>query len=613
MSSTPIRPPALTNPPPPSTSVFVPAAIVVAGLYFGRPVLLPLALAILLAFIVSPLVVRLARIGLGRVGSVLISVTLYVAIIGAVATFVGSQGARLAEDVPLYQANLTQKLEGFREDALTKGLPGRIINMVRGLGAQLQPPSPAPVAGGLPRPKVGMQPVPVEIRQAEPAPLQLLTDLLRPLVHPVSLAGMVLVFVVFILLQKDDLQDRFIRLVGARDIQRTKRALDDGAQRLSRFLLTQVVINSGFGLVIGAGLALLGIPSPILWGLLFGIMRFIPYIGVPLASIFPLALAVAVGPDWSLVFYVGLMIFASELVVGQVVEPLLYSQSMGLSTVAVVISATFWTWLWGPVGLLLSTPLTMCLVVLGQHVERLEFLHVLLSDEPALSPEQVLYLRLLTEDPDDEAVQAEMFLKDNTIEAYCDQIALRALALAQVDANRGALEPEGCAKINEAIKSLVRNLSESRHEARGASPQVSHAHPSVLCVAGKATLDEAAAHLLAHVLEERGIAADVASSSEVSATLIDRLDVTGKKIVCLCYVDARLASNPTYVLRRLRRKLPAAAFVTCYWGVPVPGLAAIAPMDVSGSHVVTSMSDAATQVAMLLEDPKPARLAPVSG
>jgi predicted PurR-regulated permease PerM len=219
-------------------------------------------------------------------------------------------------------------------------------------------------------------------------------------------------------LQQQDLRNRMIRLAGAHDLQRTTAAIDDAGQRLSRLFLTQLALNAGFGLVIGLGLWLIGVPSAPLWGILAMTLRFVPYIGAIISAIFPLLVAAAVGPGWSMVLWTAALFLIVEPIVGHVIEPMVYGQSSGLSPVAVVASATFWTWLWGPIGLVLATPLTVCLVVLGRHVEQLKFLEIMLGDRPALSPTEVTYQRMLAGDPMEAAEQAETFLKEQPLVSY---------------------------------------------------------------------------------------------------------------------------------------------------------------------------------------------------
>ncbi len=282
--------------------------------------------------------------------------------------------------------------------------------------------------------------------------------LITPLIHPLTTTGIVIIFVIFILLQREDLRNRIIRLAGAHDLQRTTAALDDAGQRLSRLFLTQLALNAGFGLVIGTGLWLIGVPSAPLWGMLAMILRFIPYIGAVISAIFPLILAAAVGPDWTMAAWTAALFVIVEPIVGHVIEPMLTGQSTGLSPVAVVTSAAFWTWLWGPIGLILATPLTMCLVVLGRHVDRLKFLDIMFGDEPALKPEELTYQRMLAGDPMEVAEQAQTILKDTPLLAYYENVLIEALKLAQADADRGLLDGERKQRIRDVVAEVLDDL-----------------------------------------------------------------------------------------------------------------------------------------------------------
>ncbi|HEU5093799.1 MAG TPA: AI-2E family transporter, partial [Reyranella sp.] len=320
------------------------------------------------------------------------------------------------------------------------------------------------------------------------------------------------------------------------------------------------------------------VPNPVLWGILGMLLRFVPYIGPVIAALFPAALAIAVDPHWSmLVWTIGLFAVV-EPIMGQVVEPLVNSRSTGMSAVAVVVAAAFWTWLWGPVGLLLSTPLTVCLVVIGRHVERLQFLDVLLGDRPALAPEQSFYQRMLADDPDEAAHYAEEFLKQKPLSAYYDEIALKGLALAQLDVERGVLDHEHRVQVKEAIEGLIDNLSDhadvppqeaeetttpapSAESQQPANPK----DPTVLCVAGRGSLDEAASAMLAQLMEKHGVGARVVSNREVSPANIYRLDPTGIRMVCLSYLASGGFANARYLVRRLRRALPGTRILLGLW------------------------------------------------
>jgi predicted PurR-regulated permease PerM len=439
------------------------AGVVVSALYFGRPVLMPLALAVLMSFALAPLVGLLKKLRLGNIAPVLISLLLAVVVLSSLAAFMGSQLAKLAADLPRYQTNLGQKINSVVGSAVNNHTITGLNRTVENLAEQITGANKAEeAASGTPN---QIKPIPVVIQRTSLAPWAVAQNVLGPLLEPLGLAVLVLVFVGFILLQKDDLRDRFVRLAGSRDMQRTTVALDEAATRLSRYLFLQTVINTCFGLVIGLGLWLIGVPNAGLWALMSMLLRFVPYVGVPLAFLFPFTLAMAVDPGWSKMVWTLALYGSVESVVGQAIEPFLYGRSMGLSAVAVVVAAVFWTWLWGAVGLLLSTPLTMCFVVFSRHVESLKFLDVMLGDQPALRVEESLYLRMLAEDPDEAADEAEDFLRANSLSAYYDEVAARALMLAQNDVNRGVLDPLRQARIRDAIKGLVANLADREDEA----------------------------------------------------------------------------------------------------------------------------------------------------
>lgn len=285
------------------------------------------------------------------------------------------------------------------------------------------PASPtAPDAGGAPD-----RPIPVEVRQPAPGALQTLATLIAPLIHPLATTGIIVIFVVFILLQQQDLRNRLISIAGAHDLQQTTMAMDDAGQRLSRLFLMQLALNTAFGLIIGVGLWAIGVPSAPFWGMLALVLRFVPYIGAIVAAILPLIVATAVDPGWSMMLMTAALFLIVEPLIGHVIEPMVYGHSSGLSPVAVVASATFWTWLWGPIGLILATPLTMCLVVLGRHMERLRFLEVLLGDRAALTPSEIAYQRMLAGDPIGATEQAQAFLKGRALVDYYEEILIGAL------------------------------------------------------------------------------------------------------------------------------------------------------------------------------------------
>src|SRR5579863_4536165 len=563
--------------------------IAVAALYLGREIFVPVALAILLSFVLAPSVLLLRRCHFGRVPSVIAVVVLAFTVMSGLGAILGGQLTHLAENLPQYQSNITEKIHSFQGKATKGGLVDRASTMFRDLSNEISETGPGHVdtpvtARHTPQESPQAQtPVPVEIRQPDLAPLQLVQNVVGPLLQPMATAAIVIVFLIFFLLRREDLRNRFIRLAGARDLRRTTAALDDAGRRLSRYLLMQSVINASFGVWIGAGLLLIGVPDAVLWAIFAALLRFVPYIGAIAAAAFPAALALAVDPGWSMVFWVLGLFALTEFITGQIIEPWLYGRSTGLSGVAVVVAAAFWTLLWGPVGLLLSTPLTMCLVVLGRHVEHLQFLVVLLGDQPALAPEQSFYQRMLADDPDEAAHQAEEFLKDQPLSAYYDQVAIKGLALAQLDVNRGTLNHEQRLRLKAAIDDIIDDLSdhedasvavvkEGEPVATPLAPVLTPAElvvswrgKAVLCVAGRGSLDEASAAMLAQLLEMHGIGARVVSREAVSAANLDQLDVKGVQMACLCYLEPGTFANARYLVRRLRRRLPKAKIIAGFW------------------------------------------------
>jgi predicted PurR-regulated permease PerM len=545
------------------------AAVVVGGIYLGRPVLMPLALAVLISFALSPLVALLKKIKLGNVAPVLISLLLAVVIFFSLAGFMGSQLAKLAADLPRYQTNLTNKIHSVVGSATHNNTINRLNRTLNSLAEQIT--GGARLEDTTATAPNQIKPVPVIVTRTSVAPWSVAQTVLGPLLEPLGLIVLVLVFVGFILLQKDDLRDRIVRLAGSGDMQRTTVALEEAANRLARYLFLQTCTNICFGLVIGGGLWLIGIPNAGLWALMSALLRFVPYVGVPLAFLFPFTLALAVDPGWEKMIWVMVLYGCIEAIVGQAIEPFLYGRSMGLSAVAVVVAAVFWTWLWGPVGLLLSTPLTMCFVVFSRHVEGLKFLDVMLGDTPALSFEQSLYLRMLAEDPDEAAAEAEGFLRHNSLPAYYDEVAARALMLAQADVNRGVLDPLRQARIRDALKGLIANLAERKDEdAAQADLPSGWRHASrepVLCVAGRGPLDEAAGLLLVDMLGKYGIGARVVSSDETSATNIRDLDCEGVQLTCVSYLEPGTFKNARYQVRRLRKHMPGVPVMALFWGL----------------------------------------------
>jgi predicted PurR-regulated permease PerM len=380
------------------------------------------------------------------------------------ATMVMIEVNQLASDLPRYQATLSDKMQTLRDTVSHAGLLNA-SSLLKNLDRELKDRGDGPdtgqvLSGGPP----GRTPIPVEVHQPVPGASETLVAMLQPLAAPFTTTAIVAIFLIFFLFQREDLRNRFIRLAGSDDLERTTAALDDAARRLSKLFLAQLMLNAIFGAVIGLGLAIIGVPSASLWGLLAAILRFVPYIGAILAAALPVALAAAVGRDWTMALSTIALFAVVEPLTGQIVEPLVCGRTAGLSPVAVVLAASFWTWLWGPLGLLLSTPLTLCLVVLARYVERLQFIDIILGDEPALTPQQAAYQRMLTGDPIEAIEQARSFLKEGSIQSYYDEILLGALRLAEADAALGRLDDTRLQNIHRTVSEIIEDLA--AHETR---------------------------------------------------------------------------------------------------------------------------------------------------
>ncbi len=577
-------------------TVIVVGVLIITVLYFGREIFMPIALAVLLSFALAPVVRRFRLWHLPRVAAVLTAVLFAFLFVAGLTWLMAVQVTELARDLPRYQETMREKIVSLKGAAAASDAMETASGVLERLSQEIARPNPsnAPVVtdGGDAR-----TPVPVVLREPPPGPLDTLASLIEPLIHPFAITGIVIIFVIFILLQREDLRNRFIKLVGAGDLQKATAALDDAAGRLSRLLLTQLLMNTVFGIVIGVGLTLIGVPIAALWGMLAGILRFVPYIGGIIAAGLPVALAAAVDPGWSMLWQAALLFLVAETVTGHFIEPMLYGRSTGLSPVAVVVAATFWTWLWGPVGLVLSTPMTVCVMVLGRHVKGLAFIELLLGDRPALSPAELFYQRMLAGDATEVTAVAEELLKERSLSEYYDSIALPGLRLAQVDLDRGALDQRALVRIRDTVEEVIENLdtyedrapdtaprraegaeAEAAVEAvpdrdelpvfaQGDLPEEWRGRLPVLCLAVATPLDEAAAMMLARLLVKHGIGARAETPDAMSARRLEELPAGGTAVVCLCAFGAPEAQM-RYAQRRIRRHLSGASVIACDFAGP---------------------------------------------
>lgn len=623
---------------------FVAAALIIAGLYIAREILIPLTLAVLLSFILAP-IVRLLRGWIGKIAAVMTAVVFAFLIIIAIGGVIGAQISSLAEDLPRYETVIRQKVDTVRNATI-----GRLTEVLKRIDRLQRSDSGLEASQGVApdHPALPKKAEPGgEEQRAGSSPLTMVENLLTPVLNPIATLGIVLVIAVFILLRQEDLRDRFIRLIGSHDLNRTTTALDDAGRRLSRYFLTQLALNVFFGIVIATGLYFIGVPSPVLWGIVAGLCRFLPYIGAWIAAALPALVAAAVDPGWTM-FAATLGLFAvTEPLMGQAIEPVVYGHSTGLSPVSIVIATIFWTWLWGPIGLFLATPLTLCLVVLGRHVDRLEFLDVLLGDRPALSPVESFYQRMLAGDPDEAEDQAEILLKTCSLSAYYDTVALAGLKLAAQDVQRGTLDTQRLFQVRDAALQLVEELDEfddvepaGSGAETAAEPPASPTGPEqpqetappapeprtaandafgVLCVGGVSPLDDAAAAMLGQLLGKHGLPAKRLPDDRSARMAVAELDPAGISLVCISAIETTNNSGRLRLLiRRLRRRLPDVPILIGFWPpdeTPVDRDSLRA--TIGADHRADTLSDAVTQILDLArkaaEHPSDETLAPEPG
>ena len=598
------------------TTTLTAMVVVVAGLYFAREVFIPFALAILLSFMLAPLVIRLRHWGLGRVPAVLAVVGLAAALMVGAAWLVTMQLYDLANKLPKYQLTIQTKLRSFKVPG--EGLIEKTSRMFRETKKELdqnaksREPSEGAEETATNGPPDVATPIPVEVHERELTSWQLMRGLLGSVWHPLATGGIVLIFVIFMLIQREDLRDRVLRLVGLGRLSLTTQALDDAARRVSRYLLMQLVVNITYGVPLGIGLYFIGVPNAFLWGFMATVLRFIPYVGPWIAASFPVVLAFAVDPGWSMLFLTGALFVVLELLSNNLVEPWLYGSSTGISPVAIIVAAVFWTWLWGPVGLLLSTPLTVCLVVLGRYVPQLAFLYILLGDEPVLTEELRFYQRLVAKDPDEALELAQAYLQEHSLLEFYEQVVIPALALAERDRERDALDENKQSHIWSNIRELVEDLADHKDvDAQTASENEALSteerrclpkpdHESVLCIPARSEADEIAALILSQLLHRRCVGAKALSATALTGEYLKELRENNLDLVCISKVAPPAIRPVRYFCKRLRNELPHLKIIVGLWGVTED------PNDfrdrlglTPGDIVVTRLSEAIEHIAPL--------------
>lgn len=597
------------------------AAFVLGTLYFGRALLIPLALSALLTFLLSPLVTRLER-WIGRIAAVLLVVAFIFSALGLAGWMLTRQLVDLATKLPEYKGNIISKMHAFdtpKGGRFTE-LWGVVEEIKKELPGGSAPPAPRITQEvGKPETVTAMPPdapppaVPVHVVESSRAnPLELVQLIIAPLLGPLGMAALVLLLVICMLFQREDLRSRLIRLIGQGRISATTRAMDDAGRRVSRYLLMQLLVNVTYGAVIAGGLFLIGVPNAVLWGAFGAVLRFIPYIGPWIAAISPTLLALAVSPHWTMPLLTISLFAVLELILNNVMEPLLYGAHTGVSSIALIVAAVFWTWMWGPLGLVLATPLTVCLVVMGRHVPRLSFLAVVLSDEDALTPAEDCYHRLLTPGDRDELELVESYLKSHPLTSLYDAVFIPVLTAVETDARAELLEPEQLNHVEQSMRDIIedlgtrpvvptRTVADETDGARASAGPTSLPQPCrIYCLPARAHRDELAGSMLVQVARQHGFGAQNAAAHLAAGELLALAEKADVDVICISVVAPSTVIHARYLCLKLRSLLPKQKILIGLWGVSEELTEATNRLRDSGAdEVVTTLAAALVQINKL--------------
>jgi predicted PurR-regulated permease PerM len=562
----------------------------IATLYFGRGVLIPVALSLLFSFLLVPPMVRLQRWRLGKTFSALLVVALSFTVLFFVGWLVLGQALNLASELPQYRENVRVKFQALNSPSLNRW--GQIKQLLGEVTEDLrQDDHSQTTSGTLKRRTPSGQPIAVQVREPEPTLFQLLQSVAGSAVEPLATALIVVLFTTFILLGRDDLRDRLLRLAGSSRLHTTTQALDDATRRVSRYLRMQFAVNVLFGALVGIGLLLIGVPHPLVWALLAAMLRFIPYVGTWIAAAAPLLLAIAVSPGWGKLGWTLGLYVVLEAVVGNALEPLVYGASTGISAMAILIAAVFWTWLWGSIGLLLSTPLTVCFVVIGRYVPHLEFLGILFGDEPVLSPAQRFYQRMIAMDAEEAAELTEQLLRDEPLLEVYDGVIIPALSLAKEGRHSGFLDATVEDYFLENTRDLVEDLGSQNQIAQAQS-----ASSKIICLPAKDWADEIVARMLVQLLPG-GISADVLPFDMLLDKVIEHVSSRTIDVVCVSGVPPQTTRQVALRCKQLRRRFPSLTIVAAVWSTAdLANLRSRIPVN-DATHVVCTLKQALEYLA----------------
>ena len=558
------------------------AFVVVTGiLYFGRDVLIPLALSVLLSFLLAPAVRHLERRRVPRAAAITLMVALSCFVMAGLIWVSAAQFLNLAASLPEYKKNIQEKVAILRSDPTSSLVKAKrtideISTEMAKQDAAAGPPAPRSATPSARLRAPAERPVPVTIEESSSTPFEFLREIVTLLVVPLTIAGAVILFTFIILLRREDLRDRFIRLVGHGQLSVTTQVLEEAADRVSRYLRVQLIVNVSYGVPVGLALYAIGVPNAELWGLLAIALRFIPYIGAWIAAAMPIALAFAVSDGWWLVIWTVSVFVVLEIISNNIVEPWVYGSSTGMSAIAVIVAALFWTWLWGAVGLLLAVPLTVCLVVMGRHIPQFAFLSIMLGDQPVLPLQERLYQRLLARDQEEAAELAETYVAEHGLEALYEDVLIPVLNLAERDRHTEVLSEERTRFVLDSMRTLVDDLSErpeaakERSDASGAAQQESPVETllgpvSVCIVPARDEADEIVGTMLLRRLTARRVAAELLTTDVLKSEVVEHVAELAPQAVYVSALPPAAVLHASFFCKRLRPRFPDLKIVVALW------------------------------------------------
>ena len=554
-------------------------ALILAALYYGRDILIPLATAFLISFALNPPVTWLTRLGLPRVAATATIVAVVLIILSGLGFLLAAQVRTLALELPTYQTTMVRKLADIRESLSAPGAFSKALQTVERV--QKEVATEPPPADGPPVQRV-------EAIPPRQTPFEQAFGWLARAVEPLATGGIVLIFVFLALIDRTDLRDRLLRLMGG-NVHRSTESIEEAGARVSNYLLMQIAVNVSYGIPMALGLWIIGVPGALLWGCLAAALRFLPYLGPMIGAAFPIVLAFAVDPAWSMVLWTIALIVFLELIINNVVEPLLYGASTGLSAISLIASAMFWTAMWGPVGLILSTPIAVCLLVFGRNIPQLQFLDTLLGSTPVLDLPTRIYQRLIAGDADEAIELASEKIETSSLKDFYNDVCIDVLRRASEDYLRDATAAHRL-RFATGMDALLDELKDE------APPQVKGNAKKVICIGGKWEVDAIAARVVAHALALEGFPAEARPLATVNRHYVEKLQLKGRETICISYFSESPLFPARHFARRLRMRWPDLRIVFALWNAPADLLEEAALERLGADAVVNSVNEAVRRV-----------------